>query len=146
MPQGQRKAAENLSVLFLDRSPGPWYRWALEWRQDSDLKNSWGFCGPGSAPFTGNVTWASKDEDQREVAVALVMKLYSWQLSVDTWPLEPHAAFKRMWWALVFIGNEAEWNTSTWYAVTLQPRETDPGYPLGFLYARLPCSPSSSPH
>lgn len=46
----KEKGSENLSVLFLDRSPGPWYRWALEWRQDSDLKNSSGFCGPGSAP------------------------------------------------------------------------------------------------
>lgn len=40
------KAAQNLSVLFLDRSPGPWYRRALEPRQDRDLKNSSGFCGP----------------------------------------------------------------------------------------------------
>lgn len=52
MPQGQGgRQPKNLSVLFLDRSPGPWYRWALEWRQDSDLKNSSGFCGPGSAPL-----------------------------------------------------------------------------------------------
>lgn len=41
-----RKAAENLSVLFLDRSSGLWYRWVLEWCQDSDLKNSSGFRGP----------------------------------------------------------------------------------------------------
>lgn len=50
MPQGQReRQPKNLSVLFLDRSFGPWYRCALEWSQDSDLKNSSGFCGPGSA-------------------------------------------------------------------------------------------------
>lgn len=56
MPQGQReKQPKNLSVLFLDRSPGPWYRWALEWRQDSDLENSSGLCGPRSAPL--QETW-----------------------------------------------------------------------------------------
>lgn len=60
------KAAENLSVLFLDRNPGPWYHAALDWCQDGDLKNSSGFCGPGSALFTGNVTWASKDKHQKE--------------------------------------------------------------------------------
>lgn len=96
MPQGWReKQPKNLSVLFLDRSPGPWYRWALEWRQDSDLENSSGFCGPRSAPLqeTWHEPWASGDKDQKEAVMAFVIKLYSWQLSVDTWPLEPHAAF-----------------------------------------------------
>ena len=47
----REKGGPKLSVLFLDRSPGPWYRWALEWCQDSDLKNSSGFPGPGCAPL-----------------------------------------------------------------------------------------------
>lgn len=73
-----RTAAENLSVLFLARSHGPWYRWALEWRQDSDLENSSGFCGTGSAPFIRNVMCASKDEDQKEAATASAIELHSW--------------------------------------------------------------------
>lgn len=31
-------------------------------------------------------------------------------------------------------------------AVALQPGDTDTGYPLSLLYARLPCSPTSNPH
>lgn len=92
MPQRQREAAENLSLLFLDRHPGPGHRWALEWCQDSDLKNSYGFCGPTTAPFPGNLTWSSEGNDQKVAIVVFTIKLNSWRLSVDTWPTEPCAS------------------------------------------------------
>ena len=61
----EKGSRENLSVLFLDRGLGPRCRRALEWGQGSDLKHSSGFCGPGSALFTGEVTWAGADKDQK---------------------------------------------------------------------------------
>lgn len=100
MPQGRReRQPKNLSVLFLDRSHGPdttepWSEaTTVIWRIPLVFVAQ-------EVPFTGNVTWASEDKDQRGAVVASVMELYSWQLSVDTslltpytWPLEAHAAF-----------------------------------------------------
>lgn len=111
MPQGRReKQPKNLSVLFLDRSPGPWYRWALEWRQDSDLENSSGFRGPRSAPL--QETWhepvGTKIRKEAVMAFFFVIKLYSWQLSADTWPPELHTPLLEKGWALAntYLGNE----------------------------------------